>query len=308
MDQFFQAIAANDIAAASALLEKEPTLLRAGAACPGLGGQPQPLAHAARYGQTQIAQMLLTRGADINAAADENRIETPINIAAWFGHGALVEMLLGHSPELFVHYTPAHWAYYGSPKPARHQHVIDLLRRYWLACPEIAVAHQIQLQTDEFAISRMTIRSIPAMTVAWISSPQPLAPAEIWGWYSSRYEQHDAALTRSGNAPIAGAVWRYRFIDERRDSFFLDVAWPVAAGTRLADEKITVGDWPPVRCASVFLLGPWKHMGKAWQSLREQAAAQSVRLGESGREVYQFPVGPDSTDCITEIQFQLADE
>jgi len=307
MSEFFRAVAENNVAEARTLIQREPAMIHAGAACPGLTGEPPALAHAARYGHTELAEMLLAHGADIDAAADENRIETPINVAAWFGHAQTVEMLLRHNPALFVHYTPAHWAYHGVPKPARHQHVIDLLRRYWLARPEIADARRIELQADEFAISALTVKTTSAMTVAFITSPHPLTPAGIWPWYSTHYEQHDEALTRSGSPPIGPAVWRYRFVDDQRDTFFLDVAWPVPDGASLTHEDITVGIWSPVRCASVFLLGRWEHMGKAWQSLREQAAERGLRLGQAGREVYHFPVGPDSSDCISEVQFQLAD-
>ena len=82
------------------------------------------LHHAASRGYNSIAQVLLTKGASIEATDKKN--DTPLHIAAWKGHTSTVELLLSKGAPIEAvnndNYTPLHRAvWYG------HTSTVELL-------------------------------------------------------------------------------------------------------------------------------------------------------------------------------------
>jgi ankyrin repeat protein len=114
VNDFFEAITKGDQARVVALLERDPTLVKAKNA-QGLS----PVLVAVYYGEPEIAELLIARGAPLNifeasAAGRVNRVRElveaqpelvnayaedgffPLGLAAYFGHRELVVFLLEH--------------------------------------------------------------------------------------------------------------------------------------------------------------------------------------------------------------------
>ena len=85
-----------------------------------------PLHEAAFYGQNEIAELLIAKGADVNAK-DDNFVGTPLNRAAWKGHKEVVELLIDNGADVnaksdWFERTPLHDAIWEGRKE-----VIELL-------------------------------------------------------------------------------------------------------------------------------------------------------------------------------------
>src|SRR5205814_10448273 len=113
-----------------------------------------------RFGQTRFVEMLLDAAAAIDDAAEPERVETAVNIAANHGHAAVVDLLMKRGANLNIHYTPAHWAWYA--KPQRHQHVIDLVRKHFELLPVIQDAGPIEMSTDDYSITKVKMKDVAA--------------------------------------------------------------------------------------------------------------------------------------------------
>ncbi len=60
----------------------------------GIRSLPTPLSHAAFLGRTEVVELLLARGANVNAATNDN--STALGVATTEGHLSLVDLLLSH--------------------------------------------------------------------------------------------------------------------------------------------------------------------------------------------------------------------
>jgi hypothetical protein len=110
---------AGDLTVAKALLNEDPSLVASRDQQNGT-----PLHWAAEYGPKDLAELLLAKGADLNAR--DNARRTPLHIAARYGHKDVAELLLAHGADAnakdkFLN-TPLDLAAYGG-----YQDVAELL-------------------------------------------------------------------------------------------------------------------------------------------------------------------------------------
>ena len=258
---------------------------------------------AARFGQIRIVELLLNAGALIDDAADSERIETAVNIAANHGHAAVVDLLMRRGANLSIHYTPAHWAWYA--KPQRHQHVIDLVRQHFESLPLICDAGPIETSTDEYSITHVKIKDVPPTRVAFNSTGILNAPQEISAAYGALYEPMDHALAVHQCFPIGPNILAYTYEADGSRKFRLDNCWPISASDTVSGAGIAVKNLPAMRSASVIFRGAWQNFGAAYRVLNESIAQSALKPGRQFRELYHLSVGPGSKDCITEIQKEV---
>lgn len=131
----FMLCALGDMDHVRALVQHDPTLLRATAGhgphnphpAPGehiyiytLGGDATPLMVAAKTNNRVLAETLLALGADVNACEGG---ATALHAAAWAGHADIVRFLLERGADPMItdrdyHSTPAGWAEHGGQAEA----------------------------------------------------------------------------------------------------------------------------------------------------------------------------------------------
>lgn len=110
VNDIFLACAVGDLERARALLDTTPELIQARSD----DRQDTPLNTAAYFGQVEIARLLLERGADVNANQGVGAV-TPLHDAAMGGHGAMVRLLVERGADLEArdgefNSTPLQWA------------------------------------------------------------------------------------------------------------------------------------------------------------------------------------------------------
>lgn len=96
--QFLAAVFLADVARVRSLLDRHPHLATASD-----GRGDQPIHHAARNGDTQIVQLLIERGADVNAT--NPRGHTVLYCAGGHGHLATLRVLLDNGADRDARFT-----------------------------------------------------------------------------------------------------------------------------------------------------------------------------------------------------------
>ncbi len=85
-----------------------------------------PLHHASTNGHKKIVELLIAKGADVNAKSKfEN---TPLNLAAFWGHKEIAELLIAEGANVNANHgghTPLDWAI-----SRKHPETDDLLRKH----------------------------------------------------------------------------------------------------------------------------------------------------------------------------------
>lgn len=84
--------------------------------------------HAAAYnGYKDVAELLLTKGADVNAKT--NTAWTPLHVAAYSGHKDVVELLLTKGADIYAKASNG-WTPLRAAAKAGHKGMAELLRQY----------------------------------------------------------------------------------------------------------------------------------------------------------------------------------
>jgi ankyrin repeat protein len=97
-DPIHDAAMNGDVAALKKLLDDDPDLVRSPE--PTMGPDSTPLHVAARWGQKEIAEVLLNHKADVNA--ESRRCGTPLQLAVRGGHKDVAELLLARGATLDI--------------------------------------------------------------------------------------------------------------------------------------------------------------------------------------------------------------
>src|SRR5262249_42316215 len=112
----FTAAAIGDTVRVADMLNDDPNLINSRTQEGDvLGGGNTPLRVAAVLGRTQVARMLIDRGADVQARGGI-AFATPLHAAAWYGHPEVAQILLERGAQLEArdergrHATPLGWA------------------------------------------------------------------------------------------------------------------------------------------------------------------------------------------------------
>ena len=87
-----------------------------------------PLDEAAGWGRKDIVELLIAKGADVNAKFDDDG-STPLHLSAWKGHFETAELLIAADADVNAKdnngETPLDWAIRG-----KHTESADLLRKH----------------------------------------------------------------------------------------------------------------------------------------------------------------------------------
>ena len=110
----------GDLAGVQAELDKGVDVDEGDDSWPGM----TPLHYAADEGHTEVVELLIANGVEVNGKDEDGRI--PLHFAANSGHKEVVELLINNDADMNAKsydYTPLNWA-------KRHPETADLLRKH----------------------------------------------------------------------------------------------------------------------------------------------------------------------------------
>jgi effector-binding domain-containing protein len=113
-----------------------------------------------------------------------------------------------------------------------------------------------------------------------------------------------AQASKEGYIINGPQFWNYTGMDGNPDTKFqLEICFPV--DEKFAKHSENVIQIPGFRCAALTVKGPWSELGKAYEKLVAEMAAENLRPGINCREQYLVVDFEHPENNVTEIQLGI---
>jgi RNA polymerase sigma-70 factor (ECF subfamily) len=257
---------------------------------------------AVERGDTSSVEGLVAEGLPVDTMLRGNS-ETAINIAAYHGHGELVEKLIALGADLNVAGGPAHFAYYG--KSGGKQEVIDLMREFWRKSPFMVDAGKVAAQGEDYRIHEMRLREVPAKSYLLATSREPIAASQIPEVENRIRGEVNRILGVEGVKRTGPNVFIYTAVPEEASRFLLELGCEIELQKEGTADPLRITIIPGYLCASVVYVGPVPKggFGAAMDYIGRRIAEEGYRKTGRSLEIYHYWEHYESEANITEIQF-----